>query len=333
MEPLISVIVPIYNVEKYLQRAIESIIHQSYSNLEIILVDDGSPDRCGQICEEYAGRDARIKVIHKPNGGLSDARNAGLDCMSGQYVVFVDSDDYIAPYFIEELYRGICEEGADVSFCRYAVVCQEDMSEMEQKLHRPVADQQNGMDATDIYDTKELLLNMYDFNHQDATYFIVSWNKLYRAELWKTIRFPKGKIHEDEATTYKVFDKAQKGVYIKCPMYAYFSAPSSITRDAFSLKRLDWMDALSERIAYFEKKQQNQLVASGLRARADGSIKYFYPLRDTIKDSQTEQKKLKSYVKEALKANKKYQNLTKRNRLGYRIFLISPFVYRMILKG
>lgn len=331
MRPLISVIIPIYNVEKYLPRAIESVCGQTYSNLEIILVEDGSPDKCGEICDEYASHDARIKVIHKENGGLSDARNAGLDAMSGEYVAFVDSDDYIAPFFVEELYRALSDTNADVSFCRYAVVKKEDNSEGERRFRRPKQVEFPKPREMFVYDRKHLLFNMYDQNHEDATYFIVSWNKLYKAGLWEGIRFPKGKIHEDEATTYKVFDRAVSGAYVTVPMYGYFSAPSSITRDAFNRKRLDWMDALTDRIRYFDEKDEKELAACGMRARADGAIKYFYLLKKHVKDFGRIERQLKGYVKEALERNRTCHNLTVSNRIGYRIFLISPDLYKALL--
>lgn len=331
MRPLISVIIPIYNVEKYLPRAIESVCRQTYSNLEIILVEDGSPDKCGEICDEYASHDARIKVIHKENGGLSDARNAGLDAMGGEYVAFVDSDDYIAPFFVEELYRALSDTNADISFCQYAVVKKEDTSEGERRFRRPRQVEFPKPREMFAYDRKHLLLNMYDQNHKDATYFIVSWNKLYKAGLWEGIRFPKGKIHEDEATTYKIFDRAKSGAYVTVPMYGYFSAPSSITRDTFSRKRLDWMEALTERIRYFDEKGEKELTACAVRARADGAIKYFYPLKAHVKNPDEAAGQLKGYVREALERNRSYHNLTGRNRLGYRLFLISPKLYRTLL--
>ena len=330
MKPLVSVIMPVYKVEKYLARAIDSVCAQSYSNLEIILVDDGSPDKCGEICDEYAYRDKRIKVIHKENGGLSDARNAGLDIMQGEYVIFIDSDDYIASFFIEELYKAMLSADCDVSFCQYAVVHKEDMSEARKKLRRPKKAELPNLQEMFVYDREKLLLNMYDFNHQDATYFIVSWNKLYKAALWDGLRFPKGKIHEDEATTYKVFDRVKAGVYVTAPMYGYFEAPSSITRDAFSLKRLDWMDALNDRIAFFEEKHETDLIVSAIRARADGAIKYFYPLHDKIKNRK-EEKRLRSYVREALLDERCQEYLTLRNRVGYCLFLILPTLYKRLV--
>lgn len=324
MQPMISVIVPIYKVEPYLIRCIKSIQNQTYTQVEIILVDDGSPDNCGKICEEFAAKDERICVIHKENGGLSDARNAGLSVAKGEYIAFVDSDDYIAPTFLETLYKHLVETDSDVALCSYQVVAGEEVSIKQDK--EPLVS---------VYDRKELLLNLYDANHEDATFFIVAWNKLYKRSLWEQVRFPKGKIHEDEATTYQVFDLCKKGVYVKVPLYGYFTSDSSITRDAFSLKRLHWMDALNDRIAYFEKLKEEQLVACSIRARADGAIHYFYPLQQLDGKTgqyQKEMTQLKSYIRIALKENKRFHNLTFSNQLGYRIFLVSPWFYQKLRK-
>lgn len=325
---LISVIVPIYKVEAYLERAICSILNQTYENLQIILVDDGSPDNCGSICDTYAGKDKRITVIHKENGGLSDARNAGLDVATGEYIVFLDSDDYIAPFFIETLMEALVSTNSDVALCPYQVV--EGMEAVE--FIKPVENDTWKKEHYFTYNRKELLLNMYDMNHPDATYFIVAWNKLYKASLWEGIRFPKGKIHEDEATTYKVFHKADQGVYVTYPMYGYFSAPSSITREGFNKKRLQWMDALTDRIVFFEKETgEMDLAFCACKARADGAIRYFYPLKESVTDSLKEQKELKGYVKKALREQKKYGKLSLTSRIGYRLFLVMPRLYKKMV--
>lgn len=326
--PLITVIVPVYKVEAYLERAILSITSQTYENLQIILVDDGSPDNCGSICDAYGKKDSRILVIHKENGGLSDARNAGLEAAKGEYIAFLDSDDFIAPFFLEVLFEALLSTGSDVALCPYETVTEGKAAE----FHRPLQDKEWEKSYYFLYDRKELLLNMYDMNHPDATYFIVAWNKLYKASLWKDIRFPKGKIHEDEATTYKIFDKAQKGVYVKYPMYGYFSVPSSITRDAFSKKRLQWMEALTDRIAFFEEGTgEMELAFFACKARADGAIRYYYPLKEQVEDSQKEQKQLKEYVREALKDQKKYGSLRLTTRIGYRLFLFWPGLYKKLV--
>lgn len=326
MEQKVSVIVPIYKVEPYLKRAVASILHQTYHNLEIILVDDGSPDQCGKICDDYAKEDNRITVIHKENGGLSDARNAGLDAAHGEYIVFVDSDDFIAEDYVETLMRCLKKYDADVAMCSYAVTASVELDESIFKASRD--------ETVEVCDRRELLNNLYDANHKDATYFIVSWNKIYKASLWQDVRFPKGRIHEDEATTYKIYDRAQKGVYLHRPLYGYFTAPSSITRDRFNIKRLQWMDALDDRIAYFEDKTEQlneegkqetefleKQIACCKRARADASIHYYYPLKEELPTERKAVKRLKSYV---------WQEWKETKNPGYLIFSVSASLYRLI---
>ena len=326
MEQKVSVIVPIYKVEPYLKRAVASILHQTYHNLEIILVDDGSPDQCGRICDDYAKEDNRIKVIHKENGGLSDARNAGLDAAHGEYIVFVDSDDFIAEDYVETLMQCLKKYDADVAMCSYAVTASVELDESIFKASRD--------ETVEVCDRRELLNNLYDANHKDATYFIVSWNKIYKASLWQDVRFPKGRIHEDEATTYKIYDRAQKGVYLHKPLYGYFTAPSSITRDRFNIKRLQWMDALDDRIAYFEDKTEQlneegkqetefleKQIACCKRARADASIHYYYPLKEELPTERKAAKRLKSYV---------WQEWKETKNPGYLIFSVSASLYRLI---
>lgn len=347
MEKCVSVIVPIYKVEPYLRRAVDSIINQSYSNLEIILVDDGSPDGCGKICDEYGAKDPRVKVVHKENGGLSDARNAGLDAAGGEYIAFVDSDDYIAGDYVETLLDVLEKNQGDVAMCSYAVTSspEYDGSIFEAK-HDADKERKTGQEksgsrkkcsgneesyrdgAVEVCNREELLKNLYDANHQDATYFIVAWNKLYKASLWEGIRFPKGKIHEDEATTYRIYHRAKKGVYLHKPLYGYFSAPESITRAQFNLKRLDWMDALDERIKFFEKEGEREQVLFAKRARADGAIHYYYPLKESLPAEKKQQKRLKAYVREELK--EKNAKISFGGRLGYFIFLLSPGLYRIL---
>lgn len=335
-KPLITVIIPVYEVEKYLRRAVDSVLRQTYSNLEIILVDDGSKDGCPAICDEYASREARVRTIHKENGGLSDARNAGLDVAGGDYIAFLDSDDYYAPFFIEVLYREICKTGAEVAVCKYQVtdaLLPADGPDFSGEKDKYV----NGNCSCEVFGREQMLLNQYDALCRDATYFIVAWNKLYKASLWKGVRFPKGKIHEDEATTYRIFDKIETGVYVKIPMYAYFTAPESITRAKFRLERLQWFDALDDRIAFFREKKEYKCVKAALRARADGAIRYYYPLKESFPRGRKEKKRLKNYVRDALLHNRKgdlqerkYLGLA--TRAGYRLFLAAPGVYGAITK-
>lgn len=208
--PLITVIVPVYKVEKYLDKCVESIVGQTYANLEIILVDDGSPDDCGKICDSLAQRDSRIKVLHKENGGLSSARNAGLDVMHGDYVGFVDSDDWIAPDMFEYLLSGMTDN-VSVSICNYYSV------------------KKGKTTIKHVYDdvvcsSKEMLCKLFD-----DTYENFAWNKLYMSDLWKQIRFPVGKNYEDMLTIYKIIELCDGIRIMPEAKYYYLQREDSIT--------------------------------------------------------------------------------------------------------
>lgn len=223
-KPLVSVIVPCYNVELYLPKCIDSILNQTYQNLEVWLVDDGSPDRCGEICDEYAKKDTRIKVIHKKNGGLADARNVALDVMKGEYVVCVDSDDYISSTHIEGLYHLIEKHGADVSvntFCSFYEGSSPNPSPKSTKDW--VLD---GLHATEM---------MFYQEHFDNT----AWGKMYKASLFDGIRYPKGLLFEDLPTTYRLLLKANKVAFNDEQSYFYLLRSDSIEGAAFSPHKLD----------------------------------------------------------------------------------------------
>lgn len=238
MNPLISVIVPIYNVEKYLSKCIDSIINQTYKNLEIILVDDGSPDNCPKICDEYEKKDSRIKVIHKENGGLSDARNAGMKIAKGEYISFIDSDDFISENFINILYRNLSVSKCDIAECDI-VKFVEDENPVEQLSDKKplVVDTEKGL---------SMLIAENEF-HQYVT------NKLYKSELIKGIYFEKGKLHEDEFWTYRIFGRARSICKIYDVMYFYFQRQNSIMGVSFNLKRLDSLEAKVQRQKYIDK--------------------------------------------------------------------------------
>ena len=194
MGDLITVIIPVFRVEAYLRRCVDSVLAQTYENMEIILVDDGSDDSCPAICDEYAGQDSRVSVIHQKNAGLSGARNAGIEQAKGEYLSFVDSDDYLSPEFLERLYAACVETGSDISVCRWEYV-------------KGGAIPEKGKGETHIFTGREMLANLYI---PDGAYFVVAWNKLYKRELFDTIRYPLGRIHEDEATTYRIYHQVRQ---------------------------------------------------------------------------------------------------------------------------
>ncbi len=241
---LISVIIPVYQVEAYLKQCIDSVISQSYKNLEIILVDDGSPDTCPQICDTYAEMDARIKVIHKQNGGLSDARNTGLEIASGDWIAFVDSDDYMEPTMLQSLYDAAIEQGADISVCNALFF--------------------NGSETwtPDWFSVKCGQLNGMEIlkSGRIPTALVVAWNKLYRRKIFATLRYPVGRIHEDEAIAHEVLGLCGKIVCIDKKLYYYRQNPEGITKKAFSAKRLDVILAMADRVMYYQKNGLNEWI-------------------------------------------------------------------------
>ena len=227
MEERISVIIPVYNVETYLSTCLESVLHQSYRDLEILLIDDGSTDKCPEICDAYAVKDQRIKVIHKKNGGLSDARNAGLAVVTGDYISFIDSDDCIAPDMLEKMLQAIHDKNADICCCGITSYFEGEAREDELKPEACAG--------------KAPLF--YKKLYKDNTFPVAAWNKLYKAKCWKTMRFPKGKICEDAFTTYLQLDQAERIVQIPDPLYFYRIREESIMTKPFSLSRMDEEEA------------------------------------------------------------------------------------------
>ena len=212
-QPLISVIVPVYKVEEYLPRCIDSILAQTYKNLEIILVDDGSPDKCPAICDEYAKKDSRIKVIHKKNGGLSDARNAGLDLCSGEKICFIDSDDYVSPRYVEDLYGQMMKTNSDLVLCGFVKVFQDGTFGEPERL-------EGGIIAEEEY---------WNAMYGDAPVnYIVAWNKLYDRRLFEKVRYAKGRINEDEIILHQIISKCHIVSAIRECDYFYLVRDDSI---------------------------------------------------------------------------------------------------------
>lgn len=222
---LVSIIVPIYNVEKYLKKCVDSILKQTYMNIEVILVDDGSPDNSGCMCDDYKKNDERVKVIHKRNGGLSSARNEGLKIATGKYIAFIDSDDYISHDYIEYLYNNIIKYDADISIIlplNFSVSPNIKKYEKEQiKIY-------NGEDS--------LYAMLYQKEFDNA-----AWGKLYNKTIVENIDFPLGKLYEDIGTTYKYLLKAKVVVFSSLQKYYYLQRKDSIMGSKFKIKEMDYI--------------------------------------------------------------------------------------------
>ena len=224
--PTISVIIPAYSVEKYLDKCMNSVLNQSFTDFEVLLIDDGAKDSTVQLCDKYAEKDTRVKTYHKKNGGLSDARNYGLERISGKYVTFIDSDDYIDDNYLKYMYDLILKENAQICMVQGQLLL-----ENEEPHKFPI-------NVEKCVSTEEAIRMM--LLRKEATH--TSWGKLYDVSLWENIRFPKGQNYEDYATTYHVFSKATRVVYSDAKLYYYIQRLGSIMHDACSIKTLSVLD-------------------------------------------------------------------------------------------
>ena len=317
--PLISVIIPVYNVEKYLHRCLDSVIAQTYQNLEIICVDDGSIDDSGKICDQYAVRDARIKVIHQENQGLSAARNRGLDAAEGEYIAFVDSDDYILEDMYKKMLDKLLNYNVDLCVCQW----QYEFSDGRQVVKR------KNIDPT-IYGRKaslEFARFLYMGNYENGV-VVAAWNKLYRRVLLDKIRF-EGRIHEDEAFCGRIMAKNISVYVMEEQFYVYAQNGDSLTNKPFSANKFFFLDTLAERRELFksdafirqetEQLYCNMYIEYCLRARKDG-VAVSHPERYR----QIFRKMFSSLRREG-KANIKF-------RLRMMLFSFSPSLYRNITR-
>ena len=267
---LISVIIPIYNVELYLKDCINSIICQTYTNLEIILVNDGSPDNCGAICDEYALKDARVKVIHKENGGLSDARNAGLDICTGDYISFVDSDDVVHPQFIQVMYNNLIETDSDLSICFLKRFTKKE--EIKNDFINP---------GLKIFTKNQIFYEFYE--HKYSPNIVVAWNKLYKRKLFDNIKYPKDRKHEDEFVIHHILNKCNTVVFNFVELYYYRQREGSIMSKFSVSGYYDYLQALQDRVFFCKDYGFKDFAKKTKNAKASSLI-YFYTKSDYLKD-------------------------------------------------
>lgn len=319
MNEVISVIVPVYNVEQYLDKCINSILNQTYKNIEVILVDDGSPDNCGKVCDEYSKMDSRIKVIHKENGGLSDARNVGIDNANGKYICFVDSDDYIENRYIELLYRAIKENNVDIAQCGINKISNDE-----------IFIENIGYKKNEVKSSKKMLEDLYTTNWEN----ILVWNKMYLKQIFEDVRFPKGKIHEDEFTTHKVLYKVEKISIVDSYLYNYRQNEDSITGKKFNLKRLDILEAIESRLDFFQKNKENELYKLTLENYLAVLRNMYINVEKYISDSTKIKKELKNKYMEKCKILLKNYDITFLKIIKMKLFIIFPYIYylKFILK-
>ena len=305
LDELISVIIPIYNVELYLERCIQSVLMQTYHNLEIILVDDGSTDLCGDICESFAKKDSRITVYHKKNGGVSDARNYGVKRSHGTYITFIDADDYIAPDYVEYLFTLLVQFHADISCCCMLTTTDNSVS---YEINRAIPKIQllEGKVAC-----RELMGSLYGV-------LVTPGGKLYKSEIVKKYPFPVGKRYEDEAITCKYYYEANKVVVGNQCLYMYYQNPNSFMHAMQDDINDDSIWAQRHRAEFFEECNENSL------AQVAWDKLFYYCLYDSINNG--------GRCNNILRSLSKQRKLSWRTQFELVLFTISPWIFDKYLK-
>jgi len=316
-KPQLSIIVPVYKVELYLQKCIDSILNQTFRDFELILVDDGSPDDCPAICDAAAQKDERVVVIHQKNGGLSAARNAGVEAAKGEYIGLIDSDDYIAPEMYETLLSRVKQDGAQMAVCNYAY-----MDEQGNELPR-----KSPITNDEVLSREEVLKQL---TCEKNWYYVTAVNRLYKKELFENVRFPLRKLHEDEFVAHRFYWQCEKVSVIARPLYFYVQRGGSIMRQKSLRQAQDWMEGVASRTEFAMEHQLDFLAFSAqkgvVRVLSENWVQ---------KDRTPEEKAL--LRQDRKKANAAVYKLLKRpgfqsDKIKLCIFLLSPTLYYQMIQ-
>lgn len=318
LNSLVSIIIPIYKVEPFLRQCLDSVVNQTYANLEIVLVDDGSPDDCPQICDEYASKDNRIIVIHKKNGGLSDARNAGLDICRGGYIYFLDGDDVLPQNCIETLYEVISQENAEIASSSY----------IEFKNDEQLSKKATLSDHYAVINGSEALVLLCKDNTPGL---MSSCMKIYKKECFDGIRFPKGKLYEDARTNYKIYQRCKKICYTQSPLYYYRIHEGSIMANTKGV--IYDLDAREERYAFLIECNEPAAQYCLEPLCWDYLIisiqpPTFFETNDFLVSPQEALSKFKKYATLFLKTDKG----SVAHRILIKVFLLFPRLYLFLYK-
>jgi glycosyltransferase involved in cell wall biosynthesis len=317
MTELISIIVPIYNTEIYLRKCIESVLNQSYENIELILINDGSTDGSGRICDQYALKDGRVIVLHGENVGIAAARNKGMDCASGEYLCFLDSDDYIAPQMLERLLLLLKTYNADLAMSDYQSVIND----------APPEDKAENT-AVELVSNTQALNKLFEKRAQQAA---VVWNKLYARSLFDEIRFPEGKYFEDTYVTYRLYHKARKIVFTSEKLYFQVKRTTSVTGCPFNINRLDFLDGSKIRAGYFKKNKMFDLFNKSAYNHITSIITCYRRFENNSDMEKSVFKDLKTRFSRDLKHFDVLKTVPYRKRLYFILFGLSPGLHRFAL--
>lgn len=320
-QDLISIIVPVYNVEKYLDRCMESILQQTYRKLEIILVDDGSTDTSSAMCEAYAKKDSRVRVIHKPNGGLSDARNAGLSIATGSYIGYVDSDDWIEPDMYERMYRACIEQDAQIAVCRYFCEYQD----------RTMA----GGDGSVVLLSREELLKIYISGHESYVIYNSVWSKLFERKLVEGMVFPKGRNSEDIMYTTRAFCKARQAVYLDQCFYHYV-----LDREGSIMNEKQGERMFKDEIPFWRehisciRQMVSQQMADLAGYHFQRRLLFYYVDARNAKNKEAASGLVAEIKKDKVEMDRIYDSgmVSRGDRMRRKLFFLSPSVYAAVVR-
>jgi len=278
---MIKVIIPVYKSEEYLQRCIESVLNQTEKNLFVVLVDDGSPDRCGEICDDYARHNNNIYVIHQDNKGISAARNAGIELKTNcEYIAFVDSDDWIHPRYFEALLKALETTGCSLSICGHIKTSKVIENNAENEIYTTVLSPEDCYCNTTISSTP-------------------AWGKLYHESLFQNIRFPEGKLYEEYRTTWKILFNLQQVAVVTNKLYFYFYNDNGISHSTWTPKRMEIFSALEEKISFFTSRKLEKALRRSIYKYIKTSEKYISAVIGTEYEKQ--------YIPTLLKMRSKYK--------------------------
>ncbi len=323
MNELITIVVPVYNVDQYLDKCVNSIVNQTYTNLEIILIDDGSTDNSGKLCDEWEKRDYRIQVIHQENSGLSEARNVGIENSNGNYIAFVDSDDFVKNDMYEILLKNLKEYNADVSFCSSFAFSDEN----------EICKFQQGEEVIEYYEQNDVFKQLFSNRIGDL---VVAWNKLYAKKVFKNnLKFPKGKIHEDVFFVHRMLGNVNSIIYTNRALYYYRMRQGSLS-NTFNIKKLDEIEGMYDRMIFFkqERFKNTPYPLMSFLAYNDKLIRYYCCLKSynkkNIYDSHIKQ------IKEKFDVN--YDKLMQKSvhrkkRIKYMFFKNFPNIFYFFNKN
>ena len=316
MKNLISVVIPVYNVEKYLNKCVDSVLQQTYSEIEIILVDDGSTDKSGKICDNYIKKDSRIKVIHKENGGLSSARNAGIENAIGEFICFIDSDDFIELEMLEKLVKSMLDYNADMAICNRNHLFENGKKYVKFDMLNQIKEMNN----------LEALFELNNFKYFD----ISACGRLYKKSLFSNIKFPVGKLCEDYYVMYRIIEMCNKILYISQPLYNYFQRKGSITK--VPKLNYDFVNAAYEQMIYLSDKYPELEECTHVAYASANMTIYNTVIKENGKCMKKDVKKLRDEVKKNYIYVKNSKQLSKIKKIQSYLFIKCIAIYNLSFK-